>query len=176
MFLAHNSFVDKRSNCPLPPTHPSINTHQDVYLAITVLFRSAKNPSLEYASIKYRVDQVRSINQSSYWNATSNGNIVSRIVEAQSPVVAEGEMSVNFSSKADLKEKDSNERLVVFLGLFFAHLVMEADGSINKLREIFGSVTKALEQTQMGMENISSFAEEVTMEDGYLARVARFFI
>ena len=97
-------------------------------------------------------------------------------MEAQSPVVAEGEMSVTFSSKADLKEKDSNKRLAVFLGLFFAHLVMEADGSISKLREIFGSVTKALEQAQMGMENISSFAEEVTMEDGYLARVARFFI
>ena len=45
---------------------------------------------------------------------------------------------------------------------------MEVDRSINKLapaeftdevREIFGSITKAAEQAQMVIENISSFAE-----------------
>ena len=114
------------------------------------------------------MDQARSINEAAYWLTTGNGNTIPRIVEARSPVVAEGGMSVNSSSKADSKEKESNERLAVFLGLLFAHPVVEVDGSINKLapaeftdevREIFGSITKAAEQAQMVIENISSFAE-----------------
>ena len=92
-------------------------------------------------------------------------------------------MSVNSGSKADSKEKESNERLSVFLGLLFAHPVVEADGIIKHLapaqftdevREIFGLVTIAAEQAQIVMENISFFAEVVSKEDGYLARAARF--
>ena len=80
MFLAHNVFVDKRGNCSLPPTLAFINIHQDIYVPITILFRSAKHPSLEYTSVKDRVDQVRSINEAAYWYITSNGNTVSHIV------------------------------------------------------------------------------------------------
>ena len=183
IFLAYNAFVDKRGNCPLLSTRASINIHQSIYLPITVLFRSAKHPSLEYTFVKDHVDQVRSINEVAYWYTTSNGNTVPRIVEARSPVIAEGGMSVNSGSKSDPKEKESNEILVVFLGLLFAHPVVEADGSINKLapaefidkvNKIFGSATKAAEQAQMVMEIISSFAEEVSKEDGYLARAACF--
>ena len=100
------------------------------------------------------MDQVGSINEAAYWYTTSKGNTVPRIVEGRSSVVAEGGMSVNSGSKADSKEKEYNERLVVFLDLLFTHSVVEADGSIKKLipaeftdevREIFGSMTKAAE-------------------------------
>ena len=100
------------------------------------------------------MDQVRSINEAAHWYTTSKDNTVPRIVEGRSSVVAEGGMSVNSGSKADSNEKESNERLVVFLDLLFTYSVVEADGSIKKLtpaeftdevREIFGSMTKAAE-------------------------------
>ena len=59
------------------------------------------------------MDQVRSINEVSYWITTSNGNTVPHVVEARSPVVAEGGMSVNPGTNADSKEEEYNERLSV---------------------------------------------------------------
>ena len=92
-------------------------------------------------------------------------------------------MSVNSDSKAYSTRNQSNKRLAVFLDFLCAHLVVKADGIIDTLasaesnhdeKDVFGSVTKVVEQVQMVMENISSFAEEIFKENGYLARVARF--
>ena len=44
----------------------------------------------------------------------------------------------------------------------------------DEVKEVFGSVTKAAEQARKMAENMSSFAEDVSKERGYLSRAARF--
>ena len=186
MYLAKDIFLNSSGLCPLPPTVPKVVVHQDPYLPITVIFRSAKYPSKEYTSTKHRVDQVRSVNEAAYWLTTGSGERIPRVIEGGNrPLHTEGGSgnSVRSGSTETSKEREANERLAVFLGLVFAHPVRDADGKITKLapavftdevKEVFGSVTKAAEQARTMAENMSAFAEDVSKERGYISRAARF--
>ena len=181
IYLAKDVFLDSSGACPLPPTVAKVVVHQDVFLPITVLFRSIKHPSQEYTSIKHCVDQVRSVNKAAYWRTTGARDTVPRVVVA--PVVAGSGLSVWSGSTETSKEREANERLAVFLGLVFVHPVLNVDGKmtslssavfIDEVREVFGTVAKAAEQARTMAENMSSFAENVSKERGYLSRAARF--
>ena len=176
MYLAKDGFLESTGAYPLPPTVAKVSVHQDVFL-----FRSIKHPSQEYVSTEHRVDQVRSVNEVVYWRMIGARNTDPRVVEA--PVVTGISSSFRSSSTETSKEREANERLVVFLGLVFHHPVLGADGTMmslspavftDEVREVFGTVTKAVEQARTMAENMSSFAEDVSKERGYLSRAARF--
>ena len=91
--------------------------------------------------------------------------------------------SVRSGSTEISKERKANEWLAVFLGLVFAHPVLNVDGKMTSLspavftdevKEVFGSVMKAAEQVRTMAESMSSFAEDVSKERGYLSCAARF--
>ena len=121
------------------------------------------------------------MNEAAYWRTTGARDTVPRVVVA--PVVAGSGLSVWSGSTETSKEREANERLAVFLGLVFVHPVLNVDGKmtslssavfIDEVREVFGTVTKAAEQARTMTENMSSFAENVSKERGYLSRAARF--
>ena len=91
--------------------------------------------------------------------------------------------SVRSGSTETSKEREAKEQLAVFLGLVFAHPVLNVDGKMTSLspsvftdevKEVFGSVTKAAKQARTMAEIMSSFAEDVSKERGYLSFAARF--
>ena len=66
VYLAQNVFLDGRGGCSLPLTVNTVALHQNVFLLITILFRSTKYPSGDYTSTKNRVNQVRSVNETNF--------------------------------------------------------------------------------------------------------------
>ena len=183
MYLAKDIFLNSSGLCPLPSTVAKVVVHQDPFLPITVIFRSAKHPSKEYTSTKYRVDQVRSVNEAAFWLTTGTGERIPRIIGENLNTGSGSGASVRSGSTETSKEREANERLAVFLGLVFAHPVRDTDGKTTKLapavftdevKKVFGSVTKAAEQTRTMAENMSAFAEDVSKERGYISRAARF--
>ena len=124
------------------------------------------------------------MNEASYWLTTGAENTVPRVVD--NPRLAPGSgsgSSVRSVSTEASKEREANERLVVFLVLIFAHPGLNIDGKTtsispavftDEVKEVFGSVTKAVEQDRTMVENMSSFAEDVSKARGYLSRAVRF--
>ena len=183
MHLAKDIFLNSAGLYPLPPTVAKVVVHQDPFLPITIIFRSVKHPSKEYTSTKHRVDQVRSVNEAAFWLTTGAGERIPRVIEERLNTGGGSGSSVRSGSTETSKEREANERLAVFLGLVFAHPVRDADGKMTSLtlavftdevKEVFGSVTKAAEQARTMAENMSTFAEDVSKERGYISRAARF--
>ena len=133
MYLAKDIFLNRSGLCPLPSTVAKVVVHQDPFLPITIIFRSAKHPSKEYTSTKYRVDQVRSVNEAAFWLTTGTGERIPRIIGENLNTGSGSGASVRSGSTETSKEREANERLAVFLGLVFAHPVRDADGKTTKL-------------------------------------------
>lgn len=118
------------------------------------------------------------MDEAKLWYTTKADDTVHRVVEA---IAVRGGGS-NVKS-ADSKNREANEGLAIFIGLLSASPILGADGKMEKftpaiftdeVKEVFGSISKSAEQAPMVVDNMSSFAEEISLKRGPLVEQHAF--